>query len=354
MEILIDADLSPEALLRSLLPDFGAPRRTAAPLAGHCWKEPVPDSFCWKFDNSDPGARYDFWLLLTMRRLGPDAMTVSLVVPRDDGGLLHCVDTPVYERVVSTSLVQTLKQEHGSFGVVSVAKLKARVIYEETQRVLFGNRFLAARYDADGKLVEPYRQVEGLSFPPLPGGLLARESGGAEAVRAAKGGTVSVDTALSQIDLSDTVPLLSVYYPRYDVNAGGEIEVENGEVQGLPEDEQETGAAAAARLAATGGEDPLRARRPPGFYIDVTSREHPLLSLTVFSLQPEDGPGKILFADYCSGVSAHEIKVSIRVKKKKSFFKTKKKITIIRQELKKEGLVCGVLVDGGASKEAVR
>ncbi len=350
MPVSIDSQLAPEALLRGLVPDLGKARRAAlaplapstAPLAGHCGEMPAEGSFCWKLVNPDPEARYDFWLLLTMRRLGPAAMTVSLVVPLDDGGLLHCIDTPLYEKAVSTTLVQKLKQEHGSFGPVSIAKLKVRVIYEESQRVLFGNRFLSARYGAQGRMVEPYREAAGLPFPPLPQGSLDRQGGAERRRLAVEARGVSVKAALAQLDLPDTEPLLSVHYPDYTVGADGEIEVEEGIVEGAEDDP-----AFALAATASGGGDLLRSGRPPGLYIDVTHREHPPLNLAVYSLQPVDGPGRILFADYCTGQSSHELSVSITVKRKRSFFKKKKKITVIRKELQKETFVCGTLYDGG-------
>ena len=65
-----------------------------------------------------------------------------------------------------------------------------------------------------------------------------------------------------------------------------------------------------------------------------------------YSLQPADGPGRILFADYCSGSSTHELKEWIRTKRKSSFFRKQTKLTAVRQELRTEQFRCGVLYNG--------
>lgn len=304
----------------------------AAPVVGRCWEHPVPGSLCWKLANPDPRARHDFWLLITSRKTAHDGMVVSVVLPLDDGGLLHCVQLPVFEQAHHTHFVQTMKSSHGSFGVVSISKLEAKVLWDEVQDTFFGTRFVQGRFAADGTLRPPgYRELEGEPLPDLP--LTPPDRAAASSAETApEADRAALDQALEQLDLRQTEPGDAIHFPRVGLDAGGEIEVEGGVL--APSVETASGAGAGA---------PLDTARPPGFYIDLTYRRHPPLNLAVYSVKPPGGAARIAFVDYCAGFAYERFRERIIVKKSSSWFKKKKKIKIIRDELRIDRLVCDTL-----------
>jgi hypothetical protein len=54
-------------------------RVARGPISVNCPKIPG-ESYCWKFENPNPTAHYDFWILVTLQRLG-DMMLMSNLIP---------------------------------------------------------------------------------------------------------------------------------------------------------------------------------------------------------------------------------------------------------------------------------
>lgn len=309
-----------ETLFRSSL---ARSRDDGSPLVGHCPSEP-PDpatgSYCWKFQHLDPTSPVDFWLLLSFRPGPKNTWVGSLVVPRDGGGLMHCIKTPVLHDAFKSRYVRVMKSSAGGFGPVSVAKMKVRIAYEETRQQIFGTEFLAARYDDELRLVEPYREVSSEAFPPLP-----RIPGPAS-------GTPERGTRLAawhRVDVVDAEPLGGLrFHLGSDPDVSDrELEVEGGET-----------------VEPTSAETIFDGTRPPGLYLDLAQRDS--LSLATYSLVPTEGNARILFVDYCTGMDRDFFFERIIVKKSSSWFREKKKIIIIRKELRESHVTCGVLYDG--------
>ena len=64
-------------------------RVARGPISVNCPKIPG-ESYCWKFENPNPTAHSDFWILVTLQRLG-DMMLMSNLIPLSNGELLRFV-----------------------------------------------------------------------------------------------------------------------------------------------------------------------------------------------------------------------------------------------------------------------
>ena len=62
--------------------------------------------------------------------------------------------------------------------------------------------------------------------------------------------------------------------------------------------------------------------------------------MTLYTLVETGVAPRFLFGDFCTGVNYDELHERIIIKKKKSWFKTKKKIIVIREELTVKGEEC--------------
>ena len=288
-------------------------RVARGPISVNCPKIPG-ESYCWKFENPNPTAHYDFWILVTLQRLG-DMMLMSNLIPLSNGELLRFVRYNEYHNVMKSTYIKTIKSKYENYGVVRISRLKAQEYYEGIIHTIFTSNFKVCRLDSNLKPLEPCQTVSAYDFPPLPHGDLTTRD-------------VSLDYRLSQLDLRDLRSQEAIRFPTYEQEPSGEIAVDDGD------EYKERGM---GKLSI----DASLVSRPPGIYVDFADQGgHPSLLVTIFSLVPEDGISQTLFGDYCTEINYHRLHEHVFVKTKRSWFKTKTKITTVRKELRVDAVHC--------------
>jgi hypothetical protein len=287
-------------------------------VSGNCPERiPGAEAYCWKFKNPDPAAQYDFWMILTLQRLG-DMMLVSKLIPLTSGELLRFVRYNEYLKTMQSSYIKKIRYSHSDYGIVQISHLKVQEYYEGIIQTIFTSRFKVLRHDSAGNLID-VKTTSSFDFPPLPKGNPDTRNATPEYV-------------MSQLGLRNIVPQDTIYFPNYDVDAQGEITVDNG-------DEFKAGGSDKRSLAAS------LATRPPGIYVDFAQQSgSPHLIMEIYSMVAEGGTSKILSGMFCTSKSYcyQTVREHIFKKKKKSWFRTKTKIKIVREELKLniEGVKC--------------
>lgn len=318
----------------------------ADPEGVHCWKfEPLPGQ----------ESHHDFLLMIFLMELGPLSL-FNAVVPLDDGGVKHLVKFMEFKRVLKTSLIKKIKQSHGNFGVVSIGRMTAKTYYSELETLFIGERCLVKRFDARGDPVGDYEEISPNDFPPFPAGpkLLALES------------SLPPEEAIRLVSADDYRQGLSLHYARWEEQRGDLIVKDDegvgleGVAESVPglalagDDDDEAddriglgfvsvGSEAADTTApAAGVPSPApRKKRQPGIHIEfVRHTGNPSHVAALFWFKPQAGRPRFLFGDWCTQISFHQFIRRVIEKKKKSFFGSKKKITIIRNELLAEGVLC--------------
>jgi hypothetical protein len=288
-------------------------RVARGPISVNCPKIPG-ESYCWKFENPNPTAHYDFWILVTLQRLG-DMMLMSNLIPLSNGELLRFVRYNEYHNVMKNTYIKTIKSSHKNFGVVQISRMKVQEYYEGIIHTIFTSNFKVCHHDSNGNLLEPCQAVSAYDFPPLPQGDPTTRD-------------VSLEYQLSQLDLRNLRSQEAIRFPTYERDPLGEILVDDG-------DEYRERGVGELSIAAS------LVSRPPGVYIDFADQGgHPSLLVTIFSLVPEDGISQTLFGTYCTEINYHTLHEHVFVKKRRSWFKTKTKITIVRKELRVDAVRC--------------
>ena len=293
-------------------------RGVRGPIVTHCPPPETPGlDICWKLENPNPGAQFDFFALITVQKVGDIMSLMSMLIPTENGELVRFVKTAEYLSIMKNTYIKTMKSSHTNFGVVQISHMKVRTYYEGFQLTVFATNFKVCRYDSNWNQLEPCQTVSAYDFPPLPHGDPTTRD-------------VSLEYRLNQLDARNIAPQDAIYFPTYELDPSGEIIVDNGMEYG----ERELGRVSIGALT--------RATRAPGVYIEFAEQAgSPSLVLSLYWLQPADGAAQFLFGDYCTGYAYHKIREHVFVKKKKSWWgKTKKKITIVRKELKIDAVRC--------------
>jgi hypothetical protein len=295
-------------------------------ILGHCPEElPGTGARCWKFLRPEPDAPHDFWLLVAIVPVGPGGL-LSMVVPHDDGGLSHFTQLGEVRRYLEETYVRRMSSDHKGFGPVSVSKLKVRTHYERLQQVFAQARFRIGRFGPDLVPLGPYEEVGEADFPPLPASL--GEASPAGAARSLV--PVAPDPLL--LEAQDLPNGYAVYCPSVDTGGAddpGEWEVAGAEeVPGGLEDFRSVGADAAGR--------------PPGIYCEIAhSGGDPGLGLVLWWHLPEGAArADYLAGDACEQLSYERFRQKVIVKKKSSIFGSRKKIIVIREQIRREEVVC--------------
>ncbi|MEL6345300.1 MAG: hypothetical protein AAFV53_19495 [Myxococcota bacterium] len=279
---------------------------------GRCPRH-APEHTCWKLVNPDPSAHSDFWVMLTVQRIGDLGALVSQLVPTADGWL-HLVQHPTWAHVQRTRLVEKTTTRSGSFGPVVVSRLKAKIIYEAFSDTLIGIESRFGRYDINGQLVSPYEVSH--EPPPLPQG---RDPSSTETTRFIPA------AALSQLEAQHLQAVAQLHFIADGIE-DGDGDLRNGR-----------------RVEPTLPPPVEGLARPEGIYFDILERQHPPLHLVVVSRFFADGRHRTLSADYCFKRLEASFTEQIIVRRSRSWFRSKKKIIRIRTDFFDEGLVCETL-----------
>jgi hypothetical protein len=222
---------------------------------------------------------------------------------------------------MNNTYIKIIKSTHGNYGVVKTSRLKIKEYYEGILHTLFISKVKVYRYDAKGKEVEE-PVTPSYTFPPLPSGTPDVES-------------ASPRYRVDQLEARDINTRSMIYFPVckkvsvYDEEKKmyvEDYEVDGGVEESLPGDGMSVGAETRHAYA-------------PGFYYEVAEQGgSPSLILNLGWQVDTDGKPHFVFGSCCTGYSYHQIHQQVFVKKKRSWFRKKKKISIIRKELKIEGV----------------
>jgi hypothetical protein len=292
---------------------------------GRCPEKPQGVEFyCWKFHNPDPTAKCDFWMLFSLQRYG-DMLLATKLIPQENGGFLRYVRFNEYVSAMQSKYIQELRQTSTSYGgVVNISRMKVRYFYEGVQQSLYTSKFKIYRYDSNWNLLGLDEAPIDYKFPPLP-------EGKPDATRGADAAFV-----LSQLDTNQIAPKDTIRFPKYEVDPAGEIVVDEG-------DEYKVRGAEGLSLANA------QRTREPGVYIDFSQQpnSNPSMIMEIYSQVNQDGSWKFLFGSHCTSYenSYAIIREHVFVKKKKNWFRAKKKIRIIREEIRivHSGIKCADL-----------
>ena len=264
----------------------------------------LPESYYWQFLDQNNKVM----LIVTLQSQG-DNMLVNEVVPLNDGSFIHIIKHTEYQTVMQNTYIKVMKSKHKNFGIVSISRMKVQEFYEGTTKTIFKTDFRVFRVDAKGNRVE-ITGTTSFKFPPLP-----RREARDSVLEAVSGGGRLYFPLVEKISSGDGKPV--------DYYTGEGI---------LSEGEAAADAANAANAAMTG-------TKPPGIYVEFAEQGgNPLLMITLFWMVTPEGSAKYLFGNYCTGYSYHYFRQTVIVKKKRSWFSKKKKITVRREELKIEGV----------------
>jgi hypothetical protein len=319
----VSANINPTIILPEFKPD------ASGRLTARCPKIPNAENYhCWMIENPDTSARYDFWVMVAVVRNGLITM-LSMVVPLEDGKLQHFIQLGEYSYYFKSTFLKVMKQSHGDFGVISKLKLEAKTYYHALQKTFLGARFRVGIVDPESDLPASYQEVSAYDFPPLP---IAPDS--LSAVRA----VLPVETAIRLIEPESYREGRRIHFPHFEED-GDDFIVDGGE-------EVPTGPEGFVSIAAS-LDDPY----PPGIHWEIINHKgDPAHSLSLFWFQPRPGSSaepRILFGDKCSEGSYARLVEQIFVKKKKSWFRKRKKITVIHKILVSGELPCAALPSGG-------
>lgn len=271
------------------------------------------ECYYFQFENKNPAALHNFFLIVSMKRNG-DFMMVTQVVPLADGGVLRFHRHDEYQRTMSYQTVKTMTSKHQNFGIVSISRMRVREYYRGLRETVFSSGYTLYRCDVNGNR----EQLPVLSqFPDLPPG--DRSMGGGDE-----------DYLYNQLDSAGTPLMHRLCFPEYRQLSDGEYEV-NGEAS----DETwwtEPGGRGVSISAATSGK-----RR---IFNECSLQEgNPTSVIDAWWEIGPDGKPRFLFGDFATGFDRHHYQEIIRVRKKRSWFRKKIKITIIRQEHRVQGII---------------
>lgn len=270
--------------------------------------------YCWKF--KVPTAQFAFSLVVTLQRQGDFMMLLNMLVPLENGGLAHYVRFNEYHSTMQSTYVKTIKTKYKNYGIMAESHAKINEHYEGIRRTVFISDFRLFHYDADGNLVEELTpDSSSHTFPPLPGLEMRGES-------------QNTVTRLLQLDSRAMPAQDMIYFPRCQEIGGNDYEVDGGDLVSVRQD---------GGLVRTGE----RWFNSPGIYIDFANQGgDPALVINIITLVRPDGSTKRLYGKFCTSYNYQMIQEHVFKKKKKSWFKRKTKISIIRKEFHVEGVEC--------------
>lgn len=313
------------------------PDRSPAPRQGKCpVMPPGSDAYCWKFENPNPLAFYDFFLIASFIRDAKTGQSVQALdfVPLDDGGYVITSTHVEYAEIESNRYVKTLKLSHQNFGVVQLTRLKVNELYEGLNRTIFalGNDFV--RFNMQGQPVE-YKTGAHVTFPPLPQGdrlVLAQPS----LLSATQRGGDDLTYRLSQRDAFNTRATDAIQFPKskpVEFDSSGRItdyEVSDGDV--CPPD-------FLAQRSLLGNVRPVLLPGGVAFEIAVQPGDPSYNCISVYRFDANGVP-QLVFEKMCTGFSYEDFRQHVFVKKHSSWFKTKTKIKTITEEFRMKGERC--------------
>lgn len=305
-------------------------------IIGHCPEvEDAEQYHCWKLVNSDKNSRQDFFLLVSVIKIRKTSL-LSVVVALEEGGLAHFAQYGDYLHYMEKTFIQTIKLRHGAVGPINIVDIDARTYYKELEKIFIGTLFRVGRYDADGNLLGPYKEVSSYEFPKLPipkspAFMLKLSSAALPAEKSIR------LVAPADFDQGRTLyfPIFEEHGDDFDVDGGMEIDSEGNEVI----DDELMTMTGPAKFVSIGAE--TQTGRAPGIHIEFTSHGgDPSHVATLFWYQPRKGDPKFLFGDYCTQVSFGRLTHHVFKKKRSSWFRKSTKITTIRKELFLDGVLC--------------
>lgn len=317
------------AIAGRLVPS-GTAARGDVPATGTCVAS-SDDAYCWKFENDNPNAFYDFFLISScIRNPGTGATLQALdVIPLDNGD--YVITTTHTERleIERNTYVRSMKASHGSFGAVSISRLKVKEFYDGLNRTLFKIASDFYRLDADNQLLE-YRSGAHLAFPPLPGGdRFSLSSSPAQTL--AVDGDGLLEYRLRQADPINTVATDGISFAvstPIAVDATGRV-TDYELVCGEP---YEVGTSGDPMVAGSPG-------RPPGQFLIRLGVQGGSPSYASTSMYRTDRHGvpQLIFEKLATGFAYEEVRQHVIVKRRSSWFRKTTKVTTLREVFRMAG-----------------
>ncbi len=265
------------------------------------------DLRCVKIRNPDPNATWDFLMMLIRQQLEGSAL-ISHIVPLENGGWRRFSNRVHTRDVQKIHSLETYESESLNFGFVNLSKSKTRKFYLEIRQHLFVAQGLVQDFDAENRPVGPPVEIDDSLWPDLPGDQeisdLIRSLVTPAAPQGQSGPAVGPLVSLD----------LGVHFPTVTELDDGDFEVADGEVF----------------AAAT------RAERPENGIVIETSFQQGIPALATHDYFVVENGEKVqrLFGDRCAQNVIKEIIVIYRKKKSSGFFRSKQKLTIVRDELR--------------------
>jgi len=278
----------------------------SGPIKGVCPPRTSSEMVCCKCPNDDEHAFYDFELMLLLVRNG-NLMLMTSMIPLANGELLIADRTVEYSITSEDKWVKRFKLEKTSAGVVAIRKEEVSEVYTHFTRKFFASKTKIRRFGLDRRLIEE-KDMTAFKFPSLP----------------SQPSSAATNHALELAEAHTNDRIRFSDYARledgdYEVDGGEEL---NPETEELPLGVQET------------------IEKPPGIYIELVTQQHPPLVATVVWLVEDDGRPTLLGGTYCRQVSYAEVRQQIFKKKKKSWFRTKTRISIVTKALRSDKGEC--------------
>ena len=261
------------------------------------------DIRCVKIRNPDPTAAWDF-LLMFLRQKVEDSSLISHIVPLEHGGYRRFVNRIHSRELQKIHSLETYESESMSFGFVNLAKSKTRKLYLEIRQHLFVAQGHVQEFDAQSRPLGPPVVIDESLWPDLPG-----DAEISDLIR----GLASTDAEETPTGPLETLGL-GVHFPTATELDDGDFEVSDGEVF----------------TAAT------RSERPANGVVIETSLQGGIPALVThdYFIVRNGKKVKRLYGDRCAQDILSEIIVTYKEKKSSGFFRSKRKLTIIRNELR--------------------
>lgn len=264
-----------------------------------------PDRYSLLFKNENPEAHYDFWFYMELLRQGA-MMTCTEMVPLSDGGLLVLERNDGYHTTMENTYIKTIKAEYANFGIMKTERLRVNEYYKGFEDTIYTMDFYVSRFDADMKPLGERYKTSSCDFPPLPPGDIP-------------GDDAPVEYRLRQFDMGKA-EVKGIFFPvsrelppdkgvaDFEVDEGDYFEGQNGGPAGIK-----------ISYAKQGGN--------PAFIMNIFTRINP------------DGSNVRFLTKYCTTRHYQKIYDQVFEKTRTKWFKTKTKISILREAFMVEDIV---------------
>jgi hypothetical protein len=305
-----------DKLLKATKPVIASAPR--GPIVGTCPEHQGTDEFyCWKFKDLNPQSAYDFFLFITIARVGKTVM-MSMLVPLGNKGYLRAVKMDKHETIMENTYVKTIKSSVSNYGVAHIARLRIEEYYRELKQTIFSVESFVDQYDDENKFVK--RFATPFNFPPLP------DSEPSE-IRTNDSEYWLNQLSCRNLAVNDRM-VFSISRPLDD----GDYEIDNG----WGSDDVGFSSKGNDSIAVESNRDE---RQPNSIYVEFAHQPGNIGQyIEIYWRTDEQGIPHFMWGLHCSSYNYEELREYVFVKKKRSWFKKKTKITIIRKEFRKEGV----------------